>query len=122
MTIEYGLQTSHDRTLDWIGRGHHLDAFLDAAERTRRRGLEMGVHVILGLPGESREDMQATARLLARLGIASVKLHNLHAVRNTRLAELLAAGRSAAERSGTNTSAMWSISWRSCRRSVLWID
>ena len=52
----------------------------------------MGVHVILGLPGESAADMLATARCLARLGVASVKMHNLYAVRGTRLAEMLAAG------------------------------
>ena len=92
VTIEYGLQTSHDRTLDWLGRGHHVDAFLDAAERSRRRGLEIGAHVILGLPGESPADMLATARLVGQAGVGSVKLHNLYAVRNTRLAELLAAG------------------------------
>jgi hypothetical protein len=92
VTIEYGLQTSHDRTLDWLGRGHHVDAFLDAAERSRRRGLEIAAHVILGLPGESRRDMLATARLVVQAGVGSVKLHNLYAVRNTRLAELLAAG------------------------------
>jgi hypothetical protein len=93
LTIEYGLQTSHDRTLDWLGRGHHVDAFLDAAQRSRRRGLEIGVHLILGLPGETRQDMLATAGLVGRAGVAAVKLHNLYAVRNTPLAELLAAGR-----------------------------
>ncbi len=92
LTIEFGLQTIHDRTLDWLERGHGVGAFLDAARRARQRGLEMGVHVILGLPGESPADMLATARCLARLGVASVKLHNLYAVRGTRLAELLAAG------------------------------
>jgi radical SAM superfamily enzyme len=92
ITIEYGLQTIHDRTLDWLNRGHHFDAFIDAAERSRRLGLEIGVHVILGLPGESRDDMLATARQIARLGVGSVKIHNLYAVRNTRLAEMLAAG------------------------------
>ena len=92
LTIEYGLQTIHDRTLQWINRGHGYAAFVDAHRRTRRRGLEIGVHVILGLPGESRDDMLATAQELARLGIDSVKIHNLYAVRGTRLAELVAAG------------------------------
>ncbi len=92
VVLEYGLQTIHDRTLDLLNRGHHYDAFLDAYRHTRRRNLDMGVHVILGLPGESREDMQATARELARLEIHSVKLHNLYAVRNTVLAEQVAAG------------------------------
>ena len=92
LLVEYGLQTIHDRTLDWMNRGHHYDAFLDAVRRSRCRGLEIGAHVILGLPGESREDMVATAREVARLQIDSVKLHNLHAVRNTPLADLVLSG------------------------------
>ena len=93
VVVEYGLQTIHDRTLDLLNRGHHYDAFLDAYRRTRRRNLDIGVHVILGLPGESRDDMRATARELASLEIHSVKLHNLYAVRNTVLADEVAAGR-----------------------------
>jgi uncharacterized protein len=89
LTVEYGLQTMHNRSLDWLNRGHHYDAFLDALQRSRRRGLEIGVHVILGLPGESREDMLATAKELARMQVDSVKLHNLYAVRGTRLADLV---------------------------------
>jgi radical SAM superfamily enzyme len=53
----------------------------------------VGVHVILGLPGESPDDMRATARELARLAVHSVKLHNLYAVRNTVLADQVAAGK-----------------------------
>ena len=92
VVVEYGLQTIHDRSLDRLNRGHRYDAFLDAHRRTRRRKLDIGVHVILGLPGESPEDMRATARELARLEIHSVKLHNLYAVRNTVLADQVAAG------------------------------
>ncbi len=92
VSVEYGLQTIHDRSLDWMNRGHHYDAFLDAILRTQRRGLDVGAHVILGLPGETREDMQATAREIARLRLQSVKLHNLYAVKNTVLAEQVAAG------------------------------
>src|SRR6266436_3804115 len=51
--LELGLQTRHDRTLDWMNRGHHFDAFVDAVERCQGRGLDLCVHVILGLPGES---------------------------------------------------------------------
>ncbi len=93
LVVEYGLQTIHDRTLDLIGRGHHFDAFSDAYQRSRRRGLNVGVHVILGLPGESRDDMLATARTLAKLDIHSIKPHNLYAVRNTVLADWVATGR-----------------------------
>ena len=66
--LEYGVQTAHDRSLAWMNRGHGFSAFQDAAERTRRRGMPFGAHVILGLPGETRDDMHATARLLAVRG------------------------------------------------------
>ncbi len=93
LSIEYGLQTIHDRTLDWMNRGHHYDAFVDAVERSRGRGFEVCAHVMLGLPGESRADMLATAREVARLRLDAVKLHNLYVVRETPLAEQYAAGR-----------------------------
>ncbi len=92
VVVEYGLQTVHDRTLDRINRGHHVGAFFDAYRRTRDRQIDVGVHVILGLPGESRDDMLATARELAKLEIHTIKLHNLYAVRNTVLAEQVARG------------------------------
>jgi len=92
MSIEYGLQTVHERSLRWLRRRHGYDAFRDAVARSRSRGIRVGAHVILGLPGESRDDMRATARELARLAIDSVKLHNLYVPRDTRLADLLAAG------------------------------
>jgi radical SAM protein (TIGR01212 family) len=92
LSVEYGMQTMHDRSLDWMNRGHHHDAFLDAIERSRGRGFEICAHVILGLPGESHGDMLATARELARLRPDAVKLHNLYAVKNTPLAEQVERG------------------------------
>ena len=92
LSVEYGLQTIHNRSLDWMNRGHHHDAFLDAIARSQGRGFEICAHVMLGLPGESREDMLATAREIARLGLDAVKLHNLYAVKNTPLADQVARG------------------------------
>jgi radical SAM protein (TIGR01212 family) len=92
LSVEYGLQSIHDRSLDWMNRGHHYDAFLDAIARSRSRGFEICAHVILGLPGETPDDMLATAREIARLRLDAVKLHNLYAVRHTPLAEQVAAG------------------------------
>lgn len=92
LSVEYGLQTIHDRSLDWMNRGHHYDVFLDAVRRSRLRGLHLGVHLILGLPQETRDDILATAREVARLRIESVKLHNLYAVQDTRLARAVAEG------------------------------
>lgn len=93
LIVEYGLQTIHDRTLDLIRRGHHFDAFMDAYQRSRKRGLNVGTHIILGLPGETRENMMQTAETLAKLDIHSIKPHNLYAVRNTELADWVSAGR-----------------------------
>ena len=92
LTVEYGMQTMHDRSFDWMNRGHHHAATLDAIERSRGRGFELGIHVMLGLPGESHEDMLATARELARLNVDSVKIHNLYAVKKTPLADQVARG------------------------------
>lgn len=93
LSLELGLQSIHDRSLEWMNRGHDYAAFLQAVARSRQRGLRVGAHVILGLPGESADDMRATAREINRLGIDSVKLHNLHAVRKTPLADWVTAGR-----------------------------
>lgn len=92
LLVELGLQTIHDRTLAWMNRGHGYAAFVDAVQRCRQWGLRVGAHVILGLPGEGRQEMLATAREVARLGLHSVKLHNLYVARDTPLAEMYARG------------------------------
>ncbi len=91
--LELGLQSSHDRTLQWLRRGHDYVTFAKAYSAARARGLRICVHVIIGLPGENRADMLATADLLAELQIDGVKLHLLHVLRNTPLGELYAEGR-----------------------------
>ncbi|HQU43952.1 MAG TPA: TIGR01212 family radical SAM protein [Pirellulales bacterium] len=92
LSVEYGMQTMHDRSLVWMNRGHGHQAFVDAVERSRGRGFEIGAHVILGLPGETRDDMLATAGELARLRVDAVKIHNLYAVKNTPLAAWVESG------------------------------
>src|SRR5947209_14360304 len=79
--LELGLQTRHDRSLDWMNRGHHFDAFVDAVRRCQGRGFDLVTHVILGLPGEDRADMLATADAVAALPLDGIKIHNLHVVR-----------------------------------------
>ncbi len=81
--LELGLQTIHNRSLDWMNRGHHYDAFVNAVRRCEGRGLDICAHVILGLPGETDADMLATADALANLPVLGVKIHNLHVVRDT---------------------------------------
>ena len=92
LVMEYGLQSIHEQSLKWMKRGHDFQAFWNAYKRSRKRNLQVGVHVILGLPGETSEDMLATARELASLELHSIKLHNLYAVRNTPLADMVARG------------------------------
>src|SRR5262249_4401596 len=85
VSVEYGLQTIPTRSLDWMNRGHHREATIEAIERSRGRGFEICGHVILGLPGESPAEMLATAREVARLQLDAIKIHNLYAVKNTPL-------------------------------------
>jgi len=92
LSVEYGMQTMHDKSLDWMNRGHHHDAMLDAMHRSQGRNFEICAHIMLGLPDESHEEMLATAREVAKLGLHSVKIHNLYAVKNTPLGEQVAAG------------------------------
>lgn len=90
--LELGLQSSHDRTLELLRRGHDYSCFLDAYEAAKARGLRVCVHVILGLPGESRADMLATAEEMARLKVDGIKLHLLHVLRGTPLGDLYQQG------------------------------
>ena len=83
--LEVGLESMHDRTLQWANRGHGLRDFVDAVERCKKRNLRVCTHLILGFPGESRDDMLATPGLLNQLEIDGVKLHNLHVIKNTAL-------------------------------------
>ena len=92
LSVEYGMQTMHDRSLEWMNRGHDHQSMIDAMQRSDGLSFEICAHVILGLPGESHEDMIATAREVARLGVDSVKLHNLYAVKRTALADQVEAG------------------------------
>ncbi|MDR3288418.1 MAG: TIGR01212 family radical SAM protein [Peptococcaceae bacterium] len=84
--VELGLQTIHKRTLDWIGRGHDYRQFLQGARALQKHRIRVCAHLILGLPGESREDMLASAQAVARLPAQGIKLHLLHVLRGTRLA------------------------------------
>ncbi len=90
--IEYGLQSAHDETLEFINRGHDVKAFEEAVKATRNRGISICAHVILGLPNETKEQMLETAEYLADLGIDGIKIHLLYVIKGTRLAELYSKG------------------------------
>ncbi len=86
--IEYGLQSIREKTLEFINRGHDVGAFQRAVEATRHRGLRICTHVILGLPLEDRDDMLATARAVAAMGLDGIKIHLLYVIKGTRMEEL----------------------------------
>ncbi|MCF8111583.1 MAG: TIGR01212 family radical SAM protein [Desulfobacteraceae bacterium] len=90
--VEYGLQSAHDETLERINRGHDFAAFKRAVEATRKRKINVCAHVILGLPGESEQDMMETARTLSAMDINGVKIHLLYVVKNTPLEHLYSNG------------------------------
>jgi uncharacterized protein len=92
LQLELGIQTIHEASLRWMNRGHGYAEVPAVVEACLERNLELGVHVILGLPGETHEDMMATAREVGRLGVKSIKIHNLYAVKDTPLAEQVARG------------------------------
>ena len=90
--LELGLQSIHDKTLKYLRRGHDYACFLQNYLEAKRRGLRVCVHLILGLPGETREDILATAEEMARLKVDGVKLHLLHVLEGTPLGELYKQG------------------------------
>lgn len=85
--IEYGLQSIHDKTLLKINRGHNFAQFENAVKRTQNRGIFICVHIILGLPGETKKDMLQTAKVLAKMKLDGIKIHHLQAIKGTKLAE-----------------------------------
>ena len=90
--LELGLQSMDDAILERINRGHTLDDFIKAVNRTAGRKIDICAHLIHGFTGESREEFLKTAGLMAALPIDSLKLHQLHAVEGTELAELYRRG------------------------------
>ena len=92
VSLELGVQTIHNATLDWMNRGHHHDASMDAMQRVQGRKFETSVHIMLGLPGETREMVHQTAEQVARWRPNSVKIHNLYAAERTRLADQVRSG------------------------------
>ena len=87
LLVEYGIESVCDSTLQRINRGHTHAQTVDAVRRTAARGIRTGAHLILGLPGESREAILAEADILSALPLTTLKLHQLQLIRGTRMAE-----------------------------------
>ncbi|MBR3802391.1 MAG: TIGR01212 family radical SAM protein [Clostridia bacterium] len=85
--IELGLQTIHESTAEYIRRGYTLDIFEDAVTRLKAAGIEVVVHIIIGLPYETEEMIYDTVKYLARIKIDGIKLQLLHVLKDTDLAE-----------------------------------
>ncbi|MCX7981743.1 MAG: TIGR01212 family radical SAM protein [Syntrophales bacterium] len=91
--IELGLQSIHDRTLSLINRGHDAQCFIDAVERLAGRGINICVHIIVGLPGETRGDVIETAKELSHLPIQGIKIHSLLVLEGTTLGNMFKEGK-----------------------------
>lgn len=86
LLVEYGIESANDETLRLINRGHTFADTVEAVERTVARDIRTGGHVILGLPGEERDELLRQAGLLSRLPLTTLKLHQLQLIRGTRMA------------------------------------
>ena len=85
--MEIGVQSCHDKTLNYLRRGHDYASFLNAYAAAKERDILVCAHVILGLPGESHEEMLATADEMARLKVDGIKIHLLHVLQDTALGD-----------------------------------
>ncbi len=88
LTVELGLQSIHHKSLEFLTRNHSYQQFLDTFEQLKSRNIDTVVHLILGIPGESREDMLASVAEMNRLKPAGVKLHLMHILKDTPLYDL----------------------------------
>ena len=87
MWIELGLQTARDDVAESFGRGYPLSVYNEAAEKLRSRGIRFVTHIILGLPGETHDDMLRSALHACQAGSWGLKLHLLNMIKGTRMAE-----------------------------------
>jgi hypothetical protein len=91
--LEFGLQSIHDQTLKAINRGHSRDVFLDAVRRAAGGKVKICIHIIIGLPGETHDNILETAKILSTLPIQGIKIHALLALKGTVLGNLYETGR-----------------------------
>jgi len=86
--IEYGLQSCHDETLKLINRGHDFNCFKKAVLETKKRGINVCAHIILGFPNENKQMMLETAKRLSELEIDSIKIHQLAILKDSPLSRI----------------------------------
>lgn len=83
INLEYGIESCYNKTLALINRGHTFEQSVWAIEQTHRRGIQIGAHLIFGLPGETREQMLAEADAISQLPLHSIKFHQLQIIKGT---------------------------------------
>lgn len=86
--VELGLQTSNEDIAEYINRGYELRVFDEAVEKLNKKGIDIVVHIIFGLPGESKESMMETVRYVSLKNICGIKFHLLHLVKDSPLYEI----------------------------------
>ncbi len=86
LIVEYGVESTDNNTLKRINRGHTFEVAEEAIRKTAERGIRVGAHIILGLPGESNEQLIEQAGVLSRLPLTTLKLHQLQLIKGTRMA------------------------------------
>ncbi len=91
--VEYGLQSIHFQTLKRINRGHGIWEVFDAINRTRKRGISITLHTIIGLPGETKEEIMETAKVVSTQDIQAIKIHPLYIVKGTLIEKIYNAGK-----------------------------
>ena len=88
LTVELGLQSMHEETLKFIRRGHNLKQFEDCVKKLKENNINVVVHIINGLPNETKEMMLETIKYLNKLNIDGIKIHMLHVIKDTDLGDL----------------------------------
>ena len=84
--VEYGIESANNKTLEYINRGHTFECSIDALERTHSRGIATGGHIILGLPGEDKNESIRQAKLISALPMDILKIHQMQIIKGTLLA------------------------------------
>ena len=87
ISVEYGLESCYNKTLEHIQRGHTFEQSAWAIEETAKRNIHTGIHIILGLPGETRDEMLSEATIISSLPVSTIKLHQLQIIKGTALAK-----------------------------------
>ena len=88
LSVEYGIESVYDKTLDWARRGHTFGTSRRAIEKTKNLNIHVGGHIIFGFPTESRSEILDSASILSGTGLDALKIHHLHVVRNSALADI----------------------------------